>query len=178
MPDMTFPDVITAIHQRKSVRKYSDAAVPESVLDDLIYCATCAPTGNNRQPWRFVVINDPATLSACAEIIPAGKMLLSCKQAIVFCVEFENELLRFYGWLDASAAVENLLLAAQAHGIGGVWLGVAPRIERIKAISALLELPPNIEPMAVVALGFPAETATRKRKPKPAQIWKNRWGNP
>jgi nitroreductase len=59
---------------------------------------------------------------------------------------------------DCSAAVENLMLSALGLGIGSVWLGVYPQSDRIKRLGELLELSPNRVPLAVISLGYPAES--------------------
>ena len=77
--------------------------------------------------------------------------------------------------MDASAASENLLLAAHAVGLGAVWTGVYPRSERVKAVRTILGLPESVVPLNVIPIGYPAETPEPKQKWNPGNIRRNGW---
>ena len=72
--------------------------------------------------------------------------------------------------MDASAASENLLLAAHAVGLGAVWTGVYPRSERVKAVRTILGLPESVVPLNVIPIGYPAQTPEPKQKWNPGNI--------
>ena len=79
---------------------------------------------------------------------------------------------------DASAASENLLLAAQALGLGAVWTGVYPIDERVKEVQKILQLPEQIVPLNVIPIGYPAENPLPKDKWKPENVHYDRWTKP
>lgn len=79
-------------------------------------------------------------------------------------------------WIeDASAATENLLLAAHALGLGAVWTGVYPVQERMAGVRKALSMPQSIVPLAVVPVGYPAGESTPKDKWNPDNIHYNAW---
>lgn len=169
---------IQNIMTRSSVRAYSDKAVSAETVDTLLRAAMSAPSACNKQPWRFVVINDKALLKSIGENFQSMTMAAKAPLAIVMCGDttatLEGEGCDY--WVqDVSAATENLLLAAHAEGLGAVWCGIYPISERIKKFSEMLHLPDNIIPMACVCIGYPAGPATPKDKWKPEHIRYNTW---
>ncbi|MDE6485697.1 MAG: nitroreductase family protein [Duncaniella sp.] len=170
----TLEDIMT----RTSVRSYSDRNVDSLTVDTLLRAAMAAPTAGNKQPWRFVVVNDTASLNYIASNFRSMKMAAEAKVAVVMCGDvtatFEGEG-REYWVQDVSAATENLLLAAHTLGLGAVWCGIYPISERVSEFSALLKLPENILPMACVCIGYPAAESTPKDKWEPEYIRYNTW---
>lgn len=148
------------IFSRRSIRKYAPGALAEDDLREILAAAMAAPSACAKDPWRFIVVRDPQRLQALAEIMPHGKMLKDSAAAIVVAGDLvaahANEL--SFLLQDCSAAIENLLLAASMLGLGGVWLGVHPREDRIAAVRRLMGLPDEIVPVSIVALGRPGES--------------------
>ena len=170
----TYEDIMT----RTSVRAYSDRAVSDEAMDSLLRAAMAAPTAGNKQPWRFVVIRDTVTLNYIGENFGSMKMMRQAKAAVVVCGDttatFSGEGVGY--WIqDASAATENLLLAAHAMGLGAVWCGVYPMTERVESFSSLLKLPKEILPLNCIAIGYPAGETEPKDKWKPEYIHTNVW---
>lgn len=170
----TIHDILT----RTSVRSYTDRPVEEATLDTLLRCAMSAPTAVNKQPWRFVVINERAMLDTISVRFNSMGMAAEAPVAVVLCGDMESALDgegREYWVQDVSASAENLLLAAHALGLGAVWCGIYPISERVKEFSEMLELPENIIPMACVCIGYPSGDPTPKDKWKPENIHYNTW---
>jgi len=147
------------IFKRRSVRQYTDQPVPDALIRDLLEAAMAAPSAVAKDPWRFHVVRDAALRNRIADGLPNGQML---RQAPVGIVVEGDLTLAHSGELsyliqDCSAAIENLLLAAAALDLGACWLGVHPRPDRIALLQNLFNLPPHRLPIAVIALGFPAE---------------------
>ena len=150
-------NALTIIHERTSVRAYTEQAVSVEQIETMLRAAMAAPSSKNKQPWHFVIITKSETLKLLAAKLPYAKMLEHAPLAIVVCGdttvhvgEAENN------WImDCSAASENLLLAAQAIGLGAVWTGVFPYSERIAALREIAALPENIVPLNVIAIGYP-----------------------
>ena len=169
--------VLENIHSRKSVRQYTAEPVSDADIQTLLKAAMAAPTAVNFQPWRFVVLNGREELDAMAEKLPYAKMLKDAPLAIVVCGETlwmggnENPF-----WAqDCSAATQNLLLAAEALGLGAVWTAAYPDAERCKAISEALGLPSTVQPLCVVPIGHPAGDDKPKDKWKPENIHYGKW---
>lgn len=166
------------IMTRTSVRAYTDRDISAEQMDTLLRAAMAAPTAGNKQPWRFVVIRDRKTLDFIGDNFNSMTMM---KQAPVGVVVCGNENATFDGdgreyWVqDASAATENLLLAAHSIGLGAVWCGVYPIPERVKQFSELLALPDSILPLNCIAIGYPSAAPTPKDKWHPEYIHTDKW---
>ena len=172
-------DVLTAISTRKSIRKF-DASKPveDEKVEKMLRAAMCAPTAMDKRPWEFVVVRDPAKLSALAARLPYSRVGNGAKLAIVVCGSLDNGLPgrgKEYWIHDCSAATMNLLLAAHAQGLGAVWTGVFPGEDRIAAVREILSIPDGYMPLNVVPVGYPAENPPVKDKWNPAKIHYDKW---
>jgi nitroreductase len=168
-------EALEAILTRRSIRKYTDKAVPKEAVEKLLEAAMSAPSAMNSQPWEFVVIRDRAKLLALRDAHPYAQMLTEARLAVAVCGVLARESYPGYWMIDCSAATQNLLLAAHALGLGAVWLGVHPRPERIEPISRLLELPEGVIPLALVAVGYPAERKEPSRRFESGRIHFEHW---
>ena len=131
-----------------------------------------APSANNRQPWHFVVVTDRAKLDTLAARHPHGKMLAQAPLAIAVCGD--PEISRFWEQ-DCSAAVENILLAATALGLGSVWLGVHPREDRELEVAEVLGVPEKIGVLNLISIGHPAETREPRTQYDESRVHRNGW---
>ncbi|MDE6296670.1 MAG: nitroreductase family protein [Muribaculaceae bacterium] len=170
---------IDDIMSRCSVRSYSDKEIGPEQLDTLLRAAMAAPTAGNKQPWRFVVINEKEKLQYIGDNFKSMSMAKEAPLAVIMCGDttatFSGEG-RDYWVQDVSAASENLLLAAHAIGLGAVWCGIYPQSDRVKDFSNMLKLPDNILPLACICVGYPEGETTPKDKWKPENIYYNSWG--
>lgn len=150
-------DALDCIMSRRSIRRYTGEPVTLEQIEIVLRAAMAAPSAGNQQSWRFVVLTERARLDQAATTTPYGKMLLEAAFALVVCADTRD--LKHPGmWQqDCSAAAQNALLAAHAIGLGGVWLGFWPKAERVDPLKQVLGLPEGVEPLAVLALGHPAE---------------------
>lgn len=166
--------VLHNILQRKSVRAYTDRAVNHEQLDTLIRAAMAAPTGRDMRPWHFIVLEGRHQLSPLAEQLPYAKMLAEAQAAVVVCGDMsvtDKEGNPSRNWtFDCSAATENLLLQAEAMGLGAVWTGVYPYDERIEAVKQALHLPDHLIPLNVIPIGYPKGDPQPKDKYDPAKV--------
>lgn len=171
--------VLHNILQRKSVRAYTDRAVSHEQLDTLIRAAMAAPTGRDMRPWKFVVIDNKEALAALSEQLPYAKMLPEAAAAIVVCGDLsvtDDKGQPSTNWtFDCSAATENLLLAAEAMGLGAVWTGVYPYEERQTAVSQALQLPEHIIPLNLIPIGYPKGDPQPKDKYNADNVHFNGW---
>ena len=167
------------ILSRTSVRAYTDQKVEKDKIEKLLRAAMAAPTAVNKQPWHFVVIEDKHVLEQIAEEIPTAKMAARAPLAITVCGDMEKALDgegRDFWIQDASAATENLLLAAHAMGLGAVWTSVYPIKDKVEATRALLKLPETIVPLGTIVIGYPKEKPQPKDKWKPENVSYNTFG--
>ena len=170
--------VLDCIASRTSIRQYTDEAVSEADQEKLLRAGMAAPSACNLQPWRFVVLTDGAVKQEIADSIrPAGPAAVA-PLVIVVCGDMTatiDEAGRDYWIEDCSAVSENILLAPNAMGLGGVWLGVYPLKERVDFLKERLGLPSDIVPLGMLAIGHPAENPEPKDKWKPESVHYNKW---
>ena len=152
-------NTIELIKSRVSVRKYIEKDIPKEILEDLIDCARFAPSGYNLQPWVFVVITDKGKLSQISEACEYGKFIKNAGACIaVFCHEAGETLIE-----DASAAIENIMIAALHYELGTCWVN-SHKKEHSEVIKRMLKAPEEYELMAVLSVGYPDEHCKRPKK--------------
>lgn len=170
-------DAYMNIIRRVSVRRYSDKPVPSEQVSALLHAAMSAPTGVNKQPWEFVVVDDPELLGQLADALPYAKMTAHAPVAIVVCGNKDRFLEGVDDVLweqDLSAASENILLAAHAIGLGGVWTCIYPHEERIAPVRTILNLPDNLIPFNLIPIGYPETDHAPMDKWHPERVHQNR----
>ncbi len=165
--------MLETIFARRSIRKYTGEPVTEEQVQKLLEAAMAAPSANNSQPWHFVVVQDREQLRRLAEAHPYGKMQAEAALSIAVCAD--PSLSPRYWVQDCSAATENLLLAATALGLGGVWLGVYPNQDRVARVREVLGIPEGIEVLCLVAIGHPAEKKPPRTQYNPQRVHRDRW---
>jgi len=166
---------LDAIFTRRSVRNFTAEPVSEDVLHELLRAGMQAPSAKNEQPWHFVVIDDPDLLHTVPEFHPYAKMLFEAPLAILVCSDRKLETKRASWLQDCAAATQNILLAAHASGLGAVWLGIFPDSDRVFGMQSLLNLPKDVRPVALVAVGHPALVPEPVDRYKPDRVHYNQW---
>ncbi len=170
---------INNIMTRTSIRQYTDEPVSKADIETMLRAGMAAPTAVNRQPWHFVVINSKEKLAELAGDNPRGGMLKKAPLAIVVCGNMDKALPGQGNgfWVqDCSAATENILLAANAIGLGAVWTGLYPDVNRAGAVAKVLKLPETFIPLCTIVIGHPAEQPAPKDKWKPENVSYNEFG--
>ena len=170
---------IKNIMTRTSVREYTNEAVSKADIETMLRAGMAAPTAVNKQPWHFVVVTDREQLNALAAANRGTGMAAKAPLAIVVCGDMQKTLSGIGQgfWIqDCSAATENILLAANALGLGAVWTGLYPNEERAKAVRDVVKAPEHIVPLCVIVIGHPADTPTPKDKWKPENVSYNKFG--
>jgi nitroreductase len=165
------------IFGRRSIRAYTAEPVPPAMVEALLHAAMSAPSAVAKDPWRFVVVRERATLQRLTEELPNGKMLAEAAVGVVVCGDLEAAHDRQLSYLlqDCSAAIENLLLAAHVLGLGACWLGVHPRENRIRHVRTVLGLPEHIVPVSAIALGHPAEFKEPRSRYQAQYVHYEKW---
>lgn len=163
------------ILKRRSIRKYESKPVEEEKITLMLKAGSYAPSANNYRPWHFIVITEREMLDKLSVVHPYAKMLKSAPLAILVCGDSSLQEMIGYQAVDCSAATQNILLAAHILGLGGVWLGVYPREQRMKDIAGLFKLPPGINPINLVSIGYPAEEKGFPDRFETFKVHRNKW---
>ena len=144
------------IFTRVSIRKYQPGPVEPEKITAILRAAMAAPSAGNQQPWEFYVITNPELIEKLSTVSPYSGC---AKGAPVVIVSAYREKLwaPMYAEIDMSIAMENLWLACEEHGLGGVWMGIAPQPERMEAVEQLVGIPEGLRAFAIFPLGYPAE---------------------
>jgi nitroreductase len=168
---------LAPLFARRSVRAFTGEPVSDDLVTDLLEAAMAAPSARGADPWHFIVVRDPALLTAIAELLPYGKMLPRAGLGILVSGDLmaANRQSESYLLQDCSAAMENLLLAAGLLDLGAVWLGVHPTPERIDGIRRLCSLPETIVPVGMAAVGHPAQRPPPRTRYAAAKVHHDRW---
>jgi nitroreductase len=165
------------LFSRRSIRAYTPEAIEDGVVRDILEAAMAAPSAVAKDPWAFVVVRDRDTLARIADGLPNGKMLGHAPLGIVVCGDprraHDGQL--SYLLQDCAAAIENLLLAAGTLGLGACWLGVHPREERMTHLRSLLGIPDAVVPIAVLAIGHPAESREPRTRYRKDAVHEEKW---
>ena len=163
--EMEFYEVIKT---RRSIRSYKSEPVPEDALDRVLDAARIAPSGSNRQPWRFIVVRDSEVKNEVVKRCGNQAFIGEAPIVVVACgpdIGFNRG-----GWMkdksvvmDVTIAFTQMILAARAEGLGTCWIGLF----ETEPLKKLLGLPEEYNIAAVTPLGYPdkgefEETSRRK----------------
>ena len=152
-------DAIECIKTRRCVRAYKLGTIDRSVIEDIVDCARLAATAINIQPWVFVAVTDADTLAKIASITDYGKFIAEASCCIaVFC-----EKVKYY-LEDGSAATQNILLAARAHGLGSCWVA-GDKKAYCPEIGRILGVPEKYTLISLCAIGHAESTPSPEKKP-------------
>ena len=165
-------EVFDAIRTRRSIRKYKPEPIPDEKLTSILEAARLAPSAGNRQPWRFVVVQNKGLKKALAEAAN-NQTFLNDASAIIVAIGDPEVSARWYE-RDPMIALEHIVLAATAMGYGACWIGAFDE----NAIKHLLKIPANVKIIALLPIGIPDEKpAPRPRKEFSEIFFKEEWQN-
>lgn len=169
-------DALEALRSRRSIRKYSESPVEPDKIETLLRAAMAAPSAGNEQSWRFVVVTAREQLDRLAEATPYSGMLRGAPLAIVVCGDRTSARYPEEYWVqDCAAAMENMLIAAHAIGLGACWLGYHPRGDRKDRAREILGLPEEVDTLGVASIGYPAERKPPAERYQPGLVHRDRW---
>jgi nitroreductase len=152
-------DAIECLKTRRSIRAYENKPVAREIVEDIVDCGRLAASAVNIQPWLFVAIDDDETRRHVAEITDYGKFIAQSPVCIVvFCRNVK------YFVEDGSAATQNVLNAARAHGLGSCWVAGHQKSYGGR-VRTLLGVPDEYVLVSLVALGYPAEERQPDKRP-------------
>jgi nitroreductase len=163
-------DVFEAIKTRRSIRKYKPELIPHEKLEIILDAARLAPSAANRQPWRFVVVQNADRKKTLAEAAD-NQTFMNDAAAIVVAVGDPEVSTRWHE-KDTMIALEHMVLAATALGYGTCWIGAFDE----DAIKRLLKIPAKMKVVALLPIGVPGEKpASKPRKAIPEIFFKEEW---
>ena len=168
-------DALEAIQTRRSIRKFEPKEVPDELVQTILEAAMSAPSAGNQQPWHFIVIRDKETLRQIPKFSPYASMAPNASLAILVCGDVKLETHKGFWVQDCSAAIQNLLLATHALGLGAVWTAAYPWQDRADGYRKLLGIPENVIPLGLIPIGYPAQKAGRAVRFKKERIHKEKW---
>ncbi len=169
--------VIENIMSRRSIRQFTSDTIPSAQIEKILRAGFAAPTAMNRQPWTIEVVNDTTLLRQMATELPYGR-LETAAVAFIVLGDMERTLEgdgRDFWVVDCSLMAENMMLAANAMGIGSCFTGVWPGKERADIIRKYLNIPSKYEVLGMIPMGYPAENPDVKDKWRPEAVHYNQW---
>lgn len=148
---------MNSVFTRRSVRTFSDKKVEAEKLDKILRAGMQAPSAGNQQPWEFIIIRERKNLDELSSYNPYAGCLKSATLGIIVLFNKNSKSLKYpeYWQQDLSSATQNIMIEATELGLGSVWLGTAPDLQRMKFIKDLYNLDENLIPFSVIALGYP-----------------------
>ena len=187
---------LKTIFNRKSIRKFKHQKVPREIIEQIVRAGQRAPTACKMQSYSFIIVSDTnkkrEILLATVRHLPTRKFMAEAPLWIMICTDFARQLKLFKllgiktnqlfgggrpGVIDATLAAENMVLAAEALGLGSCFVGTvwtAP-----KRIAEILNLPKNVLPIVLLCIGYPNETPSlRPRWPLEAVLHENEYVMP
>jgi nitroreductase len=151
--------VFEAIRTVLAVRSYQATPVPDAVVRRIVEAGRLTGSGMNGQPWHFIVIRDGETLRRLGAMASSGPYIAQAPLAIAVATEKSR-----FAVSDASRAIQSMLLAAWADGVGSNWVGFGG-LDRVKA---LLDIPAGLDVLAILPFGYPARAVGRGKKRRKA----------
>jgi len=153
-------DILEVIKTRRSIRKYKPDSISEQEINRILEAGRWAPSADNSQPWKFVVLRDPERRKRLADTLTWGKFLSKAALGIAVTV---NPKASECPVQDGAAATQNMLLEAHSLGLGACWIGTYDSEDEASAKKAL-NIPEDERLLSITAIGRPAETPQKARK--------------
>jgi nitroreductase len=165
-------EVFEAIRTLLAVRSYQTRPVPDDVIRKIVEAGRLTGSGMNGQPWHFIVVRQADTLRRLGALASSGSYVAQAPLAIVVATDRSR-----FAVSDASRAIQSMLLAAWADGVGSNWVGFGG----LDKANALLDIPASLDVLAILPFGYPARAIGRgkkQRKPLREVAHLERYGQP
>jgi nitroreductase len=152
-------DAFEAVRTLLAVRSYQDKPVPDALVRRIVEAGRLTGSGMNRQPWHFIVVRDRDMLRRLGALASSGSYVAQAPLAVVVATDKTR-----FAVSDASRAIQSMLLAAWADGVGSNWVGFGG----LEAVKALLDIPAALDVLAILPFGYPARAVGRGKKQRKA----------
>lgn len=166
-------DVFEAVKTLLAVREYQQKPIPRETIERIVEAGQLTASSMNKQPWRFIVVDDRETLEKIGSLVKTGPYIAGAAMAVAVVIEKSSK----FGVSDASRAIQDMLLVAWADGIGGNWVG----FHGMDAVKPVLGIPDEMDLLAILPFGYPANPVgkgEKKRKPRSEVVFRGRYGQP
>jgi len=165
-------DVFETIRTMLAIRRYQDKPIPEATLRRVVEAGRLTGSAKNQQPWHFIVVQDRKILQRLGALARTGAHVAQAAAAVVVVVDKTP-----FAVSDASRAIQSMLLAAWADGVGSNWVGFGG----LEDVKVLLHVPAQLDVLAILPLGYPGGVVGRgkkQRKPLATVAHRERYGQP
>ena len=160
-------DFLQLVSERHSVRSYEPRPVEPETLERILEAVRLAPSGSNRQPWRFVVVQEAETRERLS-VACANQAFIAGAPVVIAGVGLMPERVMSCGIpgdpVDVAIAMEHLALAAVAEGLGTCWIGAFDQDQ----VRSVLGIPDSVKVIELMTLGYPAQAARPRAKSRKA----------
>jgi len=169
-------DVFECIKNRRSIRRFSPDEIEEEKLDKILDAARWAPSAGNLQARDIIVVRNPEIKKKLMMAALGQDFILEAPVVLVVCANKSKSAFRYgirgeklYCIQDATASIQNILLAAHALGLGSCWVGAFDT----EIVKRILEIPGDVEPIAIIPIGYPGESPSPP--PRKLDIHEDKW---
>jgi len=151
------------VKDRRSIRKYKDIEIPDADITTMIDAARLAPSTNNSQPWQYLIVKQPETIKLLSLVAGNQRFIADAKAVIMALANKASSCCpnntSMWHVQDTMIATEHIVLAATALGYGSCWVAMldSRHTEDIKVVKSALHIPDNVDIVALVTLGVPAD---------------------
>ncbi|SCJ93373.1 FMN reductase [NAD(P)H] [uncultured Clostridium sp.] len=166
---------MSIIEKRISIRKFNHKEIAKEDILKIVEAGMIAPSSRNNKPWQFIILDDKKLIEKVANFHKNWITLKEANKVIIVCGDLECDDRVLQVLMACSASTENILLKATELEIGSVWLGAYPDEMRLEALKEEFNIPSNIVPISVVALGYCDNRNIRERKINSEKIHLNKW---
>ena len=164
--------VFDTVRSILAVRSFEPTPIPEDTLGRIVEAGRLSASAVNKQPWHFIVVQDQDDLRQLGALARSGPYIAQAPLAIVVAVDDTK-----FAVSDASRAIQSMMLTAWAEGVGSNWVGFGG----LEEVKSLLEIPEELDVLAIVPFGYPAGVASdprKKRKSLDQVVHRERFGVP
>ena len=166
---------MSIIEKRISIRKFNHKEIAKENILRIVESGMIAPSSKDNKPWQFIILDDKKLIEKVATFHKNWITLKKANKVIIVCGDLGCDAREPHVVMACSAATENILLKATELEIGSVWLGAYPDEVRLQALKEEFNLPSNIVPISVIALGYYDDKNIRERKINSEKIHFNKW---
>lgn len=164
--------VLRTVMERRSVRDFTDRTIEQDIMEKLTTALIWAPSAGNMQSRKFYFVEDPEVKKMLAGAALGQKFVATAPLVVVGCADgkirarYGSRGEDLYAIQDVSCSIMNMMLVAWEQGLGSVWVGAF----RENEVAEILELPPDLRPVAIVCVGYPSKVPSAPKRHAPDQV--------
>lgn len=156
-------NTIETIYERHSCRRFcKNQIIDREIVRNILQVGIQAPSGKNIQPWRFIVVDDGKLIADIGALCVYSRFICDAASLIFVCMDTETSYDYKKDAMAIGACMQNMLLVACEHQLGSCWIGEI--LDREDDVRKIINIPPDRELMAVLALGIENIGATSRMK--------------